>query len=141
MKRTLSLVLRSALILTPLSFAAAPLMAAVESVKAPEVSLDEVKALVGSKGATFLDANSSKMFSEAHIPGAVSFAENKEALAKVLPTDKNALIVAYCGGPRCTAWESAAAEVQKLGYTNIKHFKGGIKVWQDSGAKVEKKNG
>ncbi len=131
MKGMISLALRATLALSPIALGYSSSALAVETVKAPEVSLDEVKKLVDSKGAFFLDANSSKTYKEAHIPGAISYADNKKELSKVLPSDKNALIVAYCGGPRCTAWEAAAADAQKLGYTNIKHFKGGLKVWQD----------
>ena len=48
----------------------------------------------------------------------------------MLPADKNALIVAYCGGPKCGAWKKAAKAAAALGYTNIKHFSGGISGWQ-----------
>jgi rhodanese-related sulfurtransferase len=128
----LSFALRSVLCLSPLTLVYTAPAVAAETVKAPEVSLEEVKKLVESKGAIFLDANSSKTYKESHIPGAVSYADNKADLTKVLPSDKSALIVAYCGGPKCTAWEAAAADAKKLGYTNIKHFKGGLKVWQDA---------
>jgi rhodanese-related sulfurtransferase len=40
------------------------------------------------------------------------------------------MIVAYCGGPACTAWKKAAQDACKLGYTNIKHFKEGISGWK-----------
>ena len=139
MKHFMTLTLSSVLRLAPLALLSSVPALAVETVKAPEVTLDEVKTLVSSKGATFLDANSKDMYKKAHIPGAVNFAENEAKLATVLPSDKNALIVAYCGGPRCTAWEEAAAKVKELGYTNIKHFKGGITVWQESTQKDAKK--
>ncbi len=105
---------------------------------ADEVSLDEIQKLVSTKGATIIDANSTDMYKEGHIPGAVSFAALQDKLATALPADKSALIVAYCGGPRCTAWEDAAAAAKKLGYTNVKHFKGGITGWKSAGQKVEK---
>jgi rhodanese-related sulfurtransferase len=109
-----------------------------ETASAPEVSLEEFTKLVSGKGATIIDANDTAMFKSGHVPGAISFASSAEKLAQVLPADKSALIVAYCGGPRCTAWEDAAAAAKKLGYTNIKHFKGGISGWKSAGQKVEK---
>jgi rhodanese-related sulfurtransferase len=112
--------------------------AAAESVAAPEVSLDELKTLVAKKTATIVDANGDKMYKDGHIPGAIHFATAKDKLAKLLPADKNTLVVAYCGGPLCTAWEDAAKEIKALGYKNVKHFKGGIKVWKSSGQQVEK---
>jgi rhodanese-related sulfurtransferase len=55
----------------------------------------------------------------------------------VLPKDKNALVVAYCGGPKCKAYEAAAKAAEKLGYTNIKHLTAGISGWKDAGEKTE----
>ena len=36
-----------------------------------------------------------------------------------------------------SAWEAAAKEAKALGYTNFKHFKGGIKGWKDAGLATE----
>lgn len=104
---------------------------------APQVTISDLKTIVSSKSATIIDANSAETFTAGHIPGAVSFASNEGKLSSVLPKDKNAPIVAYCGGPRCSAWEAAAKEAKALGYTNLKHFKGGIKGWKDAGLATE----
>jgi rhodanese-related sulfurtransferase len=103
-----------------------------------EVSLDELKKLIETKSAVLIDANSAKTYDKGHIPGAVSFTKNEKAFASLLPTDKNALLVAYCGGPMCSAWEDAAETAKKAGYTNIKHFKGGLKGWKSAGLSLEK---
>ncbi len=105
---------------------------------APEVTIEEFKKLVETKGATIIDVNGSEDYNKGHIPGAINFAQNETKLATVLPTSKTSLIVAYCGGPMCTAWEEAATKAKSMGYTNIKHFKGGIKVWKEKGYAVEK---
>jgi rhodanese-related sulfurtransferase len=111
--------------------------AAAHAEEAPQVTVEELKKLVDTKGATIVDANGTKMYEEGHVPGALSFAANEGKLSSVLPKDKAALIVAYCGGPLCSAWEEAAKEAKAAGYTNIKHFKGGIKGWKDAGMPVE----
>ncbi len=103
----------------------------------PDVSISDVKAAVASGKVTLLDANGSDSFKEGHIPGAVDYSANKAKLASVLPKDKNALIVAYCGGPKCQAYKAAAAAAEKLGYTNVKHMKAGISGWKDAGEKME----
>lgn len=108
---------------------------------APQVTAEEFKKLVDTKSAFVIDANGADMYAGGHVPGALSYAQNEGKLASVLPKDKNALIVAYCGGPLCTAWEFPAQEAKKLGYTNIKHFKGGIKGWKDAGYPVETAKG
>lgn len=62
------------------------------------------------------------------------------ATKTAMPKDKHALIVAYCGGPQCQAYQSAAKAAQKLGYTNVKHLTAGISGWHDAGEKMEKAN-
>jgi rhodanese-related sulfurtransferase len=111
--------------------------ASAHKVEAPHVTLEEMKGIVAGKTATVFDCNSAATYAEGHIPGAVSFAANETNFASVLPKDKNALIVAYCGGTMCSAWEAAAKEAQRLGYTNVKHFPEGIKGWKDAKLTVE----
>ena len=96
----------------------------------PEISKTELKTLAEQKAATIFDVNSDESFKEAHVPGAIHYGTVKGNFAKQLPQDKSAIIVAYCGGPSCGAWKKAASEACKLGYTNVKHFKGGISGWK-----------
>jgi rhodanese-related sulfurtransferase len=104
----------------------------------PEITINELKSAMASKSVTLLDANGTDSYKEGHIPGAVNFESKKAHLVKVLPKDKNALVVAYCGGPQCQAYQSAANAAEKLGYKNIKHLKVGISGWHDAGEKMEK---
>jgi rhodanese-related sulfurtransferase len=106
----------------------------------PDITINDLKSAIATKSVTLLDANGSDSYKEGHIPGAIDFATTKAKLAKVLPKDKGALIVAYCGGPQCQAYESAAKAAQKLGYTNVKHLTAGISGWHDAGEKIEKAN-
>lgn len=96
-----------------------------------EVTKTELKNLIDTKTAFVVDVNTADSFAKNNIPTSINFEQNKSKLAEKLPTDKNSLIVAYCGGPACTAWKSAAQAACKLGYTNVKHYKGGIKGWLD----------
>ena len=95
----------------------------------PDVSISEVTALSESRKAVIIDVN-----------GSLDYTAIKDNLASVLPKDKNALIVAYCGNPKCKAYQAAANAAQKLGYKNIKHMSAGIAGWKESGQKVEKSN-
>ena len=104
----------------------------------PDVSISEVKALAESKKAVILDANGTESYNKGHVPGALDFAAIKDKLADVLPKDKNATIVAYCGNPKCKAYQAAANAAEKLGYKNIKHMSAGIQGWKDAGQKMEK---
>jgi rhodanese-related sulfurtransferase len=102
-----------------------------------EITIKELKADLAAKKVTLLDANGSESWTEGHIPGAVDFAASKDKLSSVLPKDKSALVVAYCGGPKCKAYEAAAKAAEKLGYTNIRHLTAGISGWKDAGEKTE----
>ena len=122
-----------------LCLAAAALIAAtVYAAEFPDISIPDLKTAIASQKVTLLDANGTDSWKDGHIPGAVDFTAKEDSLASVLPTDKNALIVAYCGNPQCTAYLRAAAAAKKLGYTNVKHLVAGISGWKDAGEKTEK---
>lgn len=106
--------------------------------KFAEISHDELQAAIASKAVTVIDVNGSKSFEKGRIPGSIDFAANKDQLASLLPADKNALIVAYCGNERCNAYRNAAIAAEKLGYTNIKHYSPGLAGWKKSGAPMDK---
>ena len=103
-----------------------------------EISVKEARAMVDGKKAVFIDVNGSDSFKKGRIPGALNYAEVKDKLASTLPADKNAAIVAYCGGPKCKAYEKAAKAASELGYTNIRHLVAGISGWKEAGQPVEK---
>ena len=103
----------------------------------PDITHDELVKALQTKSATLLDANGSETYKEGHIPTAIDFEQAEKCLASLLPADKNALIVAYCGNEQCTAYRRAAKAASELGYTNVKHYAKGIVGWKSSGAKVE----
>ena len=109
-----------------------------KSSKVPDISHADLEKAIASKAVTLLDANGTESFKEGRIPGAIDYATAKAKLAAMLPKDKGALIVAYCGNEHCTAYLSAATAAQQLGYTNVRHYAPGIDGWTKSGAKVEK---
>ena len=102
-----------------------------------DISVSEVSKLAEAKSAVIIDVNGAKSYAAGHVPGALSFVAIKSNLAASLPADKGALIVAYCGNPKCGAYLQAAKAVQKLGYTNIKHMAAGISGWKEAGMKTE----
>jgi rhodanese-related sulfurtransferase len=103
----------------------------------PEITIPELKTAISEKKVVLLDANGTDTYSKGHIPGAIDFTALKGSLASALPKDKSALVVAYCGGPKCRAYESAAKAAEKLGYTNVKHLTAGISGWEGAGEKTE----
>jgi rhodanese-related sulfurtransferase len=104
----------------------------------PDISIAELQTAIKEKKVTVLDVNGSDSFKAGHIPGAIDFRATKAELAKNLPADKGALVVAYCGGPTCNAYAAAAKAAKELGYTNVKHLSAGISGWKDAKADLEK---
>ena len=96
----------------------------------PDISHDDLKKAIAEKKVILIDVNGSESFKAGHIPGAIDFATNKAELATKLPSDKGALIVAYCGNEQCGAYAAGAKKAAELGYTNVKHFKEGIAGWK-----------
>lgn len=97
--------------------------------KFPEITKADLQTQIKNNTAYVIDVNGSKSYAKKHIDSAVDFETIKTNVATNMPADKSKLIVAYCGGPSCVAWKKAAVEACKAGYTNVKHFKEGIKGW------------
>jgi len=67
-----------------------------------EIKVDEMYALVSAgTDMTLADARPESRYDQAHLPGAISISvpQLKKMGEKVLPKDKNKLLVFYCGGP------------------------------------------
>ena len=121
-----------------LSFFVAALFAAtVYGGEYPDISIKDLQAAIKDGKVTVIDVNGAGSFKKAHIPTAIHLSSTKD-LAKALPDDKKTLIVAYCGGPGCSAYKRGASAAEKLGYTNVKHLSAGISGWKKAGADVAK---
>jgi rhodanese-related sulfurtransferase len=104
----------------------------------PDISIAELKKAIAEKKVVVIDVNGSESFKSGHIPTAVDFNKVQGELAAVLPKEKDALVVAYCGGPSCSAYARAAKAATKLGYTNVKHLSAGISGWVKAKEDLEK---
>jgi len=111
---------------------------AVFAAEYPDISIAELKKAIEEKKVTVIDVNGASSYAKGRIPTALNFAEVKDDLASKLPADKGALIVAYCGGPSCSAYTRAANKAKELGYTNVKHLSEGISGWMQAGETLEK---
>ncbi|MEM7146587.1 MAG: rhodanese-like domain-containing protein [Verrucomicrobiota bacterium] len=120
-------------LLTTLAVAVVATMGTAVAGEYADISLTELKDAIGKKEVVVLDVNGTTTYAKNHIPSAIDFRANKDKLAEMLPENKETLIVAYCGGPSCSAYKAAADAAKGLGYTNVKHFSGGIKGWLDAG--------
>ncbi len=124
------------LALFALPFVAAPSMAAEKETFTPYhtiVEADFVKDVVDGKTVGIvIDARPKiKKYDRGHIPGALSMPTSQfDKMKGLLPADKGALIVFYCGGLKCALSHKNAFKAEKLGYTNIKVFAKGYPNWK-----------
>jgi rhodanese-related sulfurtransferase len=116
----------------------APYFALATSSHYEDITYAELKAAIASGHIALLDANGGDSYRQAHIPGAIDFETHESKIATILPKDKTTLIVAYCGGPTCTAYRDAYDAAITLGYTNVKHYAEGISGWLGRHEKVDK---
>lgn len=107
-------------------------------VKLPQemiISTAEMAKLIaqGPEKAKFslFDSRPAPRFQEAAIPYAINlpFPAFDKMASKVLPADKNQLIIFYCGGLMCNLSPGSADKAKKLGYTNIKVYTEGMPDW------------
>jgi rhodanese-related sulfurtransferase len=112
--------------------------ATLSAAEFPDISIADLKTAIAAKKVTVIDVNGTDSYKSGHIPGAIDFDASKDTLAKLLPKEKDALVVAYCGGPTCGAYQQAAKAAQKLGYTNVKHLSAGISGWKSANEKTDK---
>ena len=112
----------------------------VQAGEYPDISITDLEKAIKAGKVTVIDVNGAKSFTKrGHIPGAVSFS-NKDALAKQLSkVGKDTLVVAYCGGPSCSAYKRGASAAEALGFKNVKHLSAGIAGWLKAGKKLAKK--
>lgn len=103
----------------------------------PDITITDLKKAIADKKVTVIDVNGSDSFKAGHVPTAIDFDAAADKIADQLPKDKNALVVAYCGGPSCGAYKAAATKAKELGYTNVKHLSAGISGWKQAGEKTE----
>ncbi|MEO5712107.1 MAG: rhodanese-like domain-containing protein [Luteolibacter sp.] len=118
--------------------ATAALIAPAFAAEFPDISIADLKTAIAEKKVTVIDVNGSESYAKGHVPTSIDFAAEKDIAAK-LPSDKAALVVAYCGSPTCSAYAKAAKAAKALGYTNVKHMSAGITGWVEAGEKTEKK--
>ncbi|KEQ18822.1 rhodanese-like domain-containing protein [Endozoicomonas numazuensis] len=98
----------------------------------PAISYPALRKAMDAGEVFIIDSNKAETFSNGHLPGAYSLVD-RDNLKNKLPTLKNYPIVVYCGGPQCPSWFAGADFAVAQGYTNIMHYKGGLKDWKEQG--------
>lgn len=104
----------------------------------PDISISELEDAIKKGDVVLLDVNGSSSYANGHIPGAIDFRANADKIASLLGDNKDKLVVAYCGGPSCSAYQAGAKAAEAAGFKNIKHLSIGINGWVQAGKTTEK---
>jgi rhodanese-related sulfurtransferase len=102
-----------------------------------EVDVNYVKNKLDNKDEFILiDVREDHEWSQGHIPQALHMARGiiERDIETTIP-NKEAPIVLYCGGGFRSVL--SAYNLQKMGYTDVVSMDGGIKVWLNSGHRLE----
>jgi len=96
------------------------------------VAAPYVKKVIASKKAMVFDARPMKRkYAKGHVPGALSMPTSQFGkMVGILPADKKAQLIFYCGGMKCPLSVKSALKAKALGYTDVKVFQGGYPEWK-----------
>lgn len=77
---------------------------------------------------------SESAFAAAHIPGSVAATSVSQAKARYA---SDASLVVYCTDPACRASLTAFQQLVDAGFTNVRHYPGGLSDWTAAGYPLE----
>ena len=88
-------------------------------------------------GHVLIDVREDREWADGHAAGAIHLGKGviERDIESEIP-DKSATMVLYCGGGYRSAL--TAAQLQKMGYTNVISLDGGWRAWNQAGLPVEK---
>jgi len=96
-----------------------------------EIDTKMARVLFDKRDVLFIDARPWGKFVGSSIIGSMSVPDTKfDKLSKLMPIDKNAHIVTYCGGYKCNKSHNVAKKLMTLGYTNVKVYAAGFPEWK-----------
>jgi rhodanese-related sulfurtransferase len=105
--------------------------------KTPEISTDELRAILAKAGAIVFDARPQQEFEIAHIPGSINLDEKQLGRITQNFPDQAAGMVVYSNGPFCDWARRGSEELVKLGYSRVSRYQLGLPVWRILGYPAE----
>lgn len=118
---------------------ASPLPTPATQASVLELDLAELRAALESARPPLLaEILSPRYFEQGHLPGAINLPlEGFAAAAVAALPDRAAAVVVYCASDTCQNSDMAARQLQALGYTNVRVFRGGKAAWKAAGLPLE----
>lgn len=103
----------------------------------PEVSTNEMNAILAKGSAIVFDARPESEYAIAHIPGSINLDARQLGRFTQNYTDRTSAMVVYSDGPFCDLARSRAEELVRLGYSNVRRYQLGLPVWRILGNAAE----
>jgi rhodanese-related sulfurtransferase len=103
----------------------------------PEISTNEMNAILATGSAVVFDARPESEYAIAHIPGSINLDAIQLGRFTQNYADRKAAIVVYSDGPFCDLARSKAADLVRLGYSNVRRYQLGLPVWRILGNAAE----
>ena len=104
---------------------------------APEISTEEMKAILSKGSAIVFDARPQHEYAIAHIPGSIILDERQLGRFTQNYTDRTAAMVVYSNGPYCDLARSRSDDLVRLGYSKVSRYQLGLPVWRILGNAAE----
>jgi len=102
------------------------------------ITRSDLEVLVAAGSVVLIDALPASYYDQMHLPSALNLVESDvETEAPRLLPDKNAAIVTYCSNEACGNSQAVANRLERLGYTAIRTYRGGIQDWVTAGNTTE----
>ena len=108
-----------------------------------DVATDEMEKISDSRAAIILDARPEIFYRLGHIPSAFSlprddFDRQYQVLQATLESQRKNPLIVYCSSSECHDSRMVADDLQKLGFTQVRLYRGGWSDWQSANLPVEK---
>ena len=104
---------------------------------APEITTEEMKALLAERKAIVFDARTEIEFAIAHIPGSINLDERRLGRFTQTYADRAAAMVVYSNGPFCDLARTKSEALARLGYTQVSRYQLGLPLWRLLGNAAE----
>ena len=85
----------------------------------------------GKNHPVLINTLSKEEFQKSHLPGSINIPADKIAQKAPELFAQHDWIVVYCASQQCDASHKAGQTREKLGFTNVYRFEGGIEEWKN----------
>jgi rhodanese-related sulfurtransferase len=96
----------------------------------PEITTEELVAILAAKSEPVLDVRSAKEYAIAHIPGTINISELEVQRISEFYPDRSTRMILYCNGPSCGKSKRTSEQLVAFGYTRVRRYQLGISVWR-----------